>query len=204
MTEQPYQWKCAECGSDRLKVIGDCLCGSNRFIQNTMPIIEQQGDKLLVKTRMYMTKPDKLLVTDAMIEEVCFAWLQTLFPARVDDDTIRARITDLDRRHVGVILKAALPTMEAARTPAIDVAALVDDLPSYEEAKAMMPVAIREVERKPFQIEEVAIDDEGLVERALRAIVDESNKKPTGEGLVFSYGEVERGIRAALKAIRGE
>jgi hypothetical protein len=36
--------------------------------------------------------------------------------------------------------------------------------------------------------------------RIMQAISEEAAKRPTGEGLVFSYGEVERGVLAALSA----
>ena len=40
--------------------------------------------------------------------------------------------------------------------------------------------------------------DEERVARIMDAVSREADKRPTGEGLVFSYGEVERGIRQSI------
>jgi hypothetical protein len=55
-----------------------------------------------------MTNSEEL-VTDEVVEEACYAWLRSLFPAKASEEEIRGRITDNDRDHVRYVLSAALP-----------------------------------------------------------------------------------------------
>jgi hypothetical protein len=44
------------------------------------------------------------------------------------------------------------------------------------------------------------MDKDDLVSRIIAEIDKQASARPTGEGLVYSYGEVERGVIAALRS----